>query len=85
MQDAEVGKTCFSIGRLYLQQRKFAEAEPYCKRSVMVLQKTVGPKHPFYAVAVLNYAALLESTGRADEANKLKKLIEQLQKQGDGK
>jgi len=79
-EDVEVGKTCFALGRLYVQMGKFPEAEPYCKRSIAIFQKTVGPKHPFYAFAVLNYAAVMENTGRANEAAKLKQLVEQLQK-----
>ena len=55
------------------------EAEPYCKRSVSIFQKTVGTRNPLYSIAVLNYASLLENTGRTAEATKLKKLVEQLQ------
>ena len=79
-EDLEIGKTCFSLGRLHVQTKKFAEAEPYCKRSIAIFQKAVGTSSPLYAVAVLNYAVVMENTGRANEAAKLKQLIEQLQK-----
>ena len=77
----DVAKTLFSLGRLLVTQRKFGEAEPYCKRAISTFAGTVGAKHPFYAISVLNYAVVLENTGRAEQAKKLKLLVEQLQKQ----
>lgn len=79
----DTGKTLFSLGRLYVERGKFHEAEPLCKRAVSIFQSTVGPRHPYYAVAVLNYAAVLENTGRQEAATRLKLLVERLQKQAD--
>lgn len=84
-ENVEVGKTNFSLGRLLVQQKKFAEAEPYCKKSIAIFQKAAGTSSPLYAVAVLNYAVVMENTGRVQEAAKLKQLIEQLQKAKDKK
>ena len=63
-----------------MQMQKFAEAKPYCQRSIVIFQKTVGPTHAFYSLAALNYAAVLENTGEPGKAAELKKLVEQLQR-----
>ena len=78
-EDAEVGKAAFSIGRMYVQQKRYDDAAPYCKQAIEHIGKTLGPRHPYYALAVLNYAALLEATGYTAEADKLKQAIQRLQ------
>lgn len=79
--DAEVGKVNFTLGRLYLVMKKYKEAEQPCSKAVTIFQKTVGVKHPFYAIAVLNYAAVLENTGRKEEANRLRQAVAALRQQ----
>ncbi len=79
----EAGKAAFSLGRLYAQAKKWDQAEPMCKKSIAIFQRNPGPGSPLYAIAVLNYAAVMEATGRKAEAQKLKDLVAALQKQTD--
>lgn len=50
----------------------YAEAEPLYKRTVAIIEATVGPRHPALAQALDNYAALLEEIGRGGEAAALR-------------
>ena len=77
----EAGKAAFSLGRLHAQAKQWDKAEPMCKKSIAIFQRNPGPSSPLYAVAVLNYAAVMEATGRKTEAQKLKDLVAALQKQ----
>ena len=56
---------------LYRDQGKYAEAEPFFKRSLAILEKTLGPEHPNEAKALENYAKLLRKANREAEAAKL--------------
>lgn len=75
----EVGKIEFSLAVVNFHLKQYREAETHSKKAIAILQKTVGPRHPLYAYAVLNYAAVLEQTGRADQAKQLRELVERLQ------
>ncbi len=47
------------------------KAEPLYKRSLGILEKTLGLKHPHVATSLENYAALLRKTGRDAEAARM--------------
>lgn len=59
---------------VYLWQRgRYAEAEPLHKRSLEVLEKTLGSEHPDVATGLNNLAMLYDSQGRYAEAEPLYK------------
>ena len=41
------------------------------KHSLSIREKTLGPEHHHVATSLLNYAALLRTTGRSDEAERM--------------
>ena len=49
-------------------QGKCVESKPLYKRSLAILEKALGPKHPDVATSLENYASLLRKTGRGNEA-----------------
>ena len=59
------------LGELYRVQGRFAEAEPFLKRSLAITEKALGVEHPHVTTVRENYAALLRQTGRGDEAETL--------------
>ena len=64
----------FFLGVLALRYRtqgNYAKAEPLYKRSLAILEKTLGPDHPDVAQSLENYVALLWKTNRAAEAVKM--------------
>jgi tetratricopeptide (TPR) repeat protein len=50
---------------------RYGEAEPLYRRSLAILEKALGPKHPSVATNLENYAAMLRETGRTAEADKM--------------
>ena len=56
---------------LYDTQGKYAHAEPLNKRSLAIVEKTLGPDHPNVATTLENFAELLRKMDRDAEAEKL--------------
>ena len=56
---------------LYVAQGLYAEAEPLYRRTLTIIEKTLGSGHPNVAMSLENYAALLRETGRSAEANEM--------------
>ena len=48
-------------------QGKYGEAEPLYKRSLGILERSLGPEHPNVAGSSQNYASLLRQTGPTTE------------------
>lgn len=42
----EVANTLNGLARVYCNQGRYAEAEPYFKRSLRIQEKALGPEHP---------------------------------------
>ena len=59
-----------NLAGLYLDQGKYEEAEPLYQRSLMILEKAVGPEHPNVVKVLKGYIDLLRKTGRNDDAAK---------------
>jgi tetratricopeptide (TPR) repeat protein len=60
-----------NLARLYYEQGKYAEAEPLYKRSLAIVEKALGYKHPNLFTVLMNYADLLRKMSRGAEAAKL--------------
>ena len=66
-----MGQSLNNLAELYRAQGRYADAEPLFKRSLAILKKALGPKHPDVATILENYAALLWEAGRTVDAVKM--------------
>ncbi len=66
-----MAQTLNNLAALYYTKGKYVEAEPLYKRALAIVEKALGPEHPYVAKILANYAALLRKTGRGTEASKL--------------
>ena len=53
-----------NLAQLYDTQGDYAKAEPLYKRSLSILEKALGPEHPYVAKSLNNLAALYRATTR---------------------
>ncbi|MGQ0752000.1 MAG: tetratricopeptide repeat protein [Betaproteobacteria bacterium] len=67
-EDQSIAYILIEIGRMHRFQRRDAASEPYFKRALAILQKTLGPRHREVGVALHYLAALYEAQGRHREA-----------------
>jgi hypothetical protein len=56
---------------LYSTQGQYAQAEPLCKRSPAIWEKTLGPDHPSVATSLENMAQLYRKSGQEKTAEAL--------------
>lgn len=62
------------LGKLFLQQSKFEQAESYFKKSIKVRQDTQGPSHPTVASVFMSLADLYKMTNHKHEAEQMYKM-----------
>ncbi len=60
-----------NLGEIYQSQGRYDEAEPLHKRSLAILEKTLGPEHPHVASSLNNLATLYYTQGRYDKVEPL--------------
>ena len=60
-------------GNLYSDQGRYAEAEPFYKRSLVIREKILGPHHIDVSLSLNNLAYSYENQGRYAEAELLYK------------
>jgi tetratricopeptide (TPR) repeat protein len=60
-----------NLANVYESQGKYAKAEEFYQRSLKVLEKALGPDHPYVASVLNNLAVLYESEGRDADAEPL--------------
>ncbi len=53
---------------LYHDQRRYEEAEPLYQRALTIREQGLGPKHPYTADVLENYARLLHEIQRPEQA-----------------
>jgi len=70
-QGAEVATILNNLARLYHDQERFADAEPLYKRSLAIVEKTLGSKNLKASTRVRNLADLYHAQGRDEEARPL--------------
>ena len=56
---------------LYVNQGRYADAEPLYKRSLAIYEKALGPDHPNVAGSLNNLAGLYNEQGRYADAEPL--------------
>ena len=67
----EVATNYLNLATLLHEQKLYDEAEPLYRRCLSVYRHFLDPDHPHYRSAVEQYAELLRSTGRSEEAAEL--------------
>jgi hypothetical protein len=60
---------------LYSTQGQYAQAEPLCKRSPAIWEKTLGPDHPYVATSLENMSQIYRKIGREKTAEALDKPV----------
>ena len=70
-QDARLATNLNNLATLYINQGKYAEAEPLFGRALAVWEKALGPEHPQVATGLNNLGALYMSQGKYAEAEPL--------------
>ncbi len=68
----EVGMAANNLAMLYHAQEKFDLAEMMYERALPIRKRALGKSSPQFKTLIENYANLLASTGRADQAEKLR-------------
>jgi tetratricopeptide (TPR) repeat protein len=71
--DRGVATSLNNLATLYLKLGRYAEAEPFSKRSLSINEKVLGPNHPDVATSMNNLASLYEAQGRYADAEPLYK------------
>ncbi len=69
--DGSFARGHFLLASLYKVQGKYVEAEPAYKRSLAIAENAYGSEHPFVAMVLESYAALLHQTNRNEAAAEL--------------
>jgi len=67
----DVANSLNNLAALYLEQGRYADAKPLFKRSLAILEKSLGPDHPGVATALNNLAELYRDQGRYVDAEPL--------------
>ena len=62
-----------NLAELYRSQGRYGDAEPLLKRSLVILEKALGPGHPDVALGLSNLAGLYWKQGRYGDAEPLLK------------
>jgi tetratricopeptide (TPR) repeat protein len=62
-----------NLADLYINERRYAEAEPLLNRSLAIAEKVLGPDHPNVAQTLNNLAMLYDRQGRYADAERLLK------------
>ena len=57
-----------NLAGLYTAQGRYAEAEPLFQRALPIVERALGPEHPYVAATIRDYAQLLRATGCEAEA-----------------
>jgi tetratricopeptide (TPR) repeat protein/tRNA A-37 threonylcarbamoyl transferase component Bud32 len=70
-ESAPVGRTWISLGPVYAKARRQREAEGAFENGLRILRKTLGPRHPDLAPALMEYADLRVQQHRLDDATRL--------------
>jgi tetratricopeptide (TPR) repeat protein len=69
--DPDLAMSLNNLAALYVNQGKYAEAEPLYRRALAIREKALGLDHPDVAGTLEGYAALLRKTQRDAEAAQL--------------
>lgn len=71
-EHAEVGMAANNLAMLYHAQEKYDLAELMYERALPIRKRALGKENPQFMTLIENYANLLSSTGRSEQAEKLR-------------
>jgi hypothetical protein len=63
---------------MYLNQGQYTFAEPLFNRSLSIVEKTLGPNHPYSAAVLNNMAKLYRATNRSKEAEAFEQRVKKI-------
>ena len=66
-----VGTSLSNLAGMYMDQGRYAEADPLFKRALAIDEKALGPEHPDVGQSLNNLAAVYLYQGRYGEAEPL--------------
>jgi len=64
----EVAMSLHSLARIYTLQGRFTDADQYYNEAIQIFETTLGPDHPHVARCLEDFADMLRSTDRAEQA-----------------
>jgi hypothetical protein len=67
------------LATFYASQRNFVQAEPHFKRSLRILEQTLGLEHPNTIKVMKNYAIMLRMAKHNTRAEELEKRIKSIE------
>ena len=70
MQNPELASALYNLAKVYIQQGRFALAEPELKLAAKIRELKLGVTSPEFAEALEAHASLLKSLGREPEAKR---------------
>lgn len=71
--DPRLTITLECLAELLFKQRKFAQAEPLCERTLQIYENTIGPGHPDVGILANNLAMLYHMQDKFEQAETLYK------------
>ena len=71
--DPRYATSLSNLANLYRALGRYGDAAPLYKRSIRIMEKTLGPEHRLVATSLNNLAELYRTQGRYDEAEPLYK------------
>ncbi len=77
---SELAYSYYKAGTIYVNQHKYAQAEPYFRRAVSTLESGVGPESPQLIRPLDNLAMLCSALGKKSEYEALIKRAQRIQK-----
>ncbi len=70
-QDSRLSYAASQLGSFLLHAAQYAEADPLLRRSLEIMERSLGKDHPEVAIRLSNLAQLLKDTNRLAEAEPL--------------
>ena len=80
---AAVMRSDHNLALIYVEQKKYGDAETYYKRAIASMEKLYGPTSPSLVMYLNNYARLLRILKRDSEAKALEARAEMLKNQNN--
>ena len=70
-QDPRLGISLLGLGKVYMAQANYTQAQPLYQRAMSILEKALGPEHPAVATCLNQLAALYHAQGQYAKAEPL--------------
>jgi tetratricopeptide (TPR) repeat protein len=79
--DSELAYSYYAAGAIFVNQHKYAAAEPYFRKAVDTIEKSLGPDSPQLIRYLVNLAMVYSAQGRTADYGPLIKRAHDIQKQ----